>query len=82
MQNFVHTAQSKQRRNMDITIIFKILLNYYPKLWCRGYKVRYKSAEEGAKPEETYVPSTEDTEQCSLVLEVSPERNQPQEKKI
>ncbi len=42
--------------------------------------MRYKSAEEGAKPEETYVPSTEDTEQCSLVLEVSPERNQPQEK--
>jgi hypothetical protein len=51
-------------------------------LWCRGYKVRYKSAEEGAKPEETYVPSTEDTEQCSLVLEVSPERNQPLEKEI
>jgi hypothetical protein len=51
-------------------------------LWCRGYKVRYKSAEEGAKPEETYVPSTEDTEQCSFVLEVSPERNQPLEKEI
>ncbi len=64
------------------TIIFKILLNYYPKLWFRGYKVRYKSAEEGAKPEETYVPSTEDTEQCSLVLEVSPQRIQPPEKEI
>jgi hypothetical protein len=44
--------------------------------------VRYKSAEEGAKPEETYVPSTEDTEQCSLVLEVSPERDHPSEKEI
>ncbi len=68
--------------NFKPTIIHKILLNFYPKLWCRGYKVRYKSAEEGAKPEETYVASTEDTEQCSLVLEVSPERNQPPEKEI
>jgi hypothetical protein len=46
-------------------------INKRPFLTLRGYRVRYKSAEEGAKPEESYAPYEGEQDTCSFTLEVN-----------